>query len=106
MSKCLLAGLLALGLLFAASVVSKAPTFSRWEYLGEANVDGLNDRDNIVVTGARVFQAILIRVENGPMRFDRVVAHFENSDSSPIPMRSMIPPGDQTRVIDMPGKPR
>lgn len=107
MSKGFLTGLVVLGLLFGASVFSKAQPSGRWEYLGEANVDGLYDRDNIVVTGARgTFRAVQIRVEGGPIRFNSVVAHFENGDSNPIPIRAVIPAGGQTRVIDLPGKRR
>lgn len=79
----------------------------RWEYLGEANVDGAVDHDNIVVTGARgEFRAIQIRVEKGPIEFDRVVVHYGNGASEPIPVHAVIPAGGQTRAIDLPGERR
>jgi hypothetical protein len=75
-----------------------------WEYLGEANVDGQVDHDNIKVTAAEgTFRAIRMRVENAPIRFDRVVVHYGNGDSEPIMIRSKIGAGGQTRVIDLPG---
>jgi hypothetical protein len=75
-----------------------------WEYLGEANVDGQVDHDNIKVTAAEgTFRAIRMRVENAPIRFDRVVIHYGDGESQPIMIRSKIGAGGQTRVIDLPG---
>jgi hypothetical protein len=76
----------------------------RWEYLGEANVDGAVDHDRITVTAQRgSFRAIQIKVEKGPIEFDRVVVHFEDGESDPIAIRARINAGGQTRVIDLPG---
>jgi hypothetical protein len=70
-------------------------------------VDGAADHDNIVVTGSRgAFRAILIRVQKAPIEFDRVVVHYGDGDSEPIHIRSRIPAGGQTRVIDLPGSRR
>ena len=41
-----------------------------------------------------------------PRVFDRVVAHFGNGTTVPLQIRSKIPAGGQTRVIDLPGKER
>lgn len=91
-------------LLLSCSAVSLA---QRWEYLGEANVDGSRDHDNIVVTRSRgEFRAIQIRVQRAPIEFDRVVIHYGDGESEPIQIRSRIPPGGQTRSIDLPGNRR
>src|SRR6266481_7465403 len=91
-------------LLFSCHAVAFA---QRWAYLGEANVDGAVDHDNIVVTGSRgAFRAIQIRVARAPIEFDRVVIHYGDGDSEPIQMRSKIPAGGQTRAIDLPGNRR
>ena len=91
-------------LLLSCSAVALA---ERWAYLGEANVDGAADHDNIVVTGSRgAFRAIMIRVQKAPIEFDRVVVHYGDGDSEPIHIRSRIPAGGQTRVIDLPGNRR
>lgn len=90
---------------FSAPV--RAQRQGRWEYLGEANVDGRVDHDNIKVTGSRgAFRAIVIRVQKAPIEFDRVVVHYGNGSSEPIPIRNVIPAGGQTRVIDLPGERR
>jgi hypothetical protein len=91
-------------LLLSSSAVAQA---QRWTYLGEANVDGAADHDNIVVTGSRgAFRAIQIKVQRAPIEFDRVVVHYGDGDSEPIHIRSKIPAGGQTRVIDLPGNRR
>ena len=79
----------------------------RWEYLGEANVDGAVDHDRIEVTAARgEFRAIQLRVEKAAIEFDRVLIHFGDGESHPIHIRKRIPEGGMTRVIDLPGRRR
>jgi hypothetical protein len=79
----------------------------KWEYLGEANVDGGVDHDRITVTAAKgEYRAIQIRVEKGAIVFDHVVVHFGNGSSDPIAIRSRIPAGGKTRLIDLPGNRR
>src|SRR5713226_4330033 len=91
-------------LLLSSSAVSLA---QRWQYLGEANVDGAADHDKIVVSRSRgAFRAIQIRVARAPIEFDRVVIHYGDGDSEPIQVRSKIPAGGQTRAIDLPGNRR
>jgi hypothetical protein len=75
--------------------------------LGEANVDGGVDHDRIAVTAARgEYRAIQLRVENAPVRFDRVVVHYGNGASEPLAIRHRVPAGSQTRAIDLPGQRR
>ncbi len=75
----------------------------RWEYLGQSNVDGARDRDNIRVTARGAFQAIQLRVQGGDIEFQRVVVHFENGADSEVDIRDRIRSGGQTRAIDLPG---
>jgi hypothetical protein len=93
--------ILAATLLLGLATVAQA---QKWVYLGEANVDGAIDHDNIVVTAAKgSYRAIQIRVEKGAIRFDRVVVHFGNGVPDPISIAGRIPAGGKTRVIDLPG---
>jgi len=76
----------------------------RWEYLGEANVDGGMDHDMIRVGRADGrFRAIQIKVQHGAIDFQRVIVHYGNGVDTPVELRYRIPAGGQTRVIDLPG---
>lgn len=76
----------------------------RWEYLGEANVDGNADHDRIRVGESRgAFRRIQILVQNSAVAFDRVVVHYGNGTTYPVSVASRIPAGGRTRAIDLPG---
>jgi hypothetical protein len=91
---------LLIGFTLAASAQPRRGTV----ILGEARVDGGVDHDRIAVTAARgEFRAIRLRVENGPVRFDRVIVHYGNGHSEPIQVRRKVPAGGETHAIDLPG---
>jgi hypothetical protein len=75
----------------------------RWEYLGQSNVDGARDHDNIRVTARGAFRALQLRVQGGDIEFQRVVVHFENGADSEVEIRDRIRSGGQTRALDLPG---
>jgi hypothetical protein len=75
----------------------------RWDYLGQSNVDGRRDHDNIRVNARGAFRAIQLRVQGGAIEFQRVVVHFENGADSEVEIRDRIPAGGQTRAIDLSG---
>ncbi len=75
----------------------------RWQYLGQSNVDGTRDHDNIRVNSREAFRAIQLRVQGGEIEFQRVVVHFENGADSEVEIRDRIRAGGQTRAIDLPG---
>jgi hypothetical protein len=94
-------------LLSGLSLVSNAQRRNnnqeRWEYLGQSNVDGTRDHDNIRVTARGAFRAIQLRVQGGDIEFQRVVVHFENGADTEVEIRDRIRSGGQTRSIDLPG---
>lgn len=100
----------ALLLIFSLCVVANAQgnrrweRQQRWEYLGEANVDGRNDHDRISVgrSDGR-FREIQLRVQRGPIEFHRVVLHYANGGDDEVPVREHIRAGSQTRPIDLRG---
>ena len=76
----------------------------RWEYLGEANLDGDSDHDRIRVDDREgLFRAIQIRVQRAPVDFDRVVAHFESGQSANLRVNAVVRAGGSTRQLDLPG---
>lgn len=75
----------------------------RWEYLGQAHVDGRADHDKISVDNGGSFRAILLEVRDGAIEFNRVVVHFENGADHDTNIRERIPSGGRTRAIDLPG---
>jgi hypothetical protein len=94
-------------LLIVLGLAVTSPGRERWVFLGEAHVDGGVDHDNIKV-GIRdgLFRAIQLRVSGGAIEFQRVVVHFGNGSQEDIAVRSRIPSGGETRVIDLPGERR
>lgn len=93
-------------LVLAASLagLSSAQRFGRWQYLGEANVDGNNDHDRIRVgRDDGRFRALQIHVERAPIEFQRVVVHYRNGGDEELLIRNRIPAGGKTRVIDLRG---
>jgi hypothetical protein len=99
---------LSLLLLFSFSVASNAQRRRdrderRWEYLGQAHVDGRSDHDNIHVNARGGFRAIQFEVRDGAIVFQRVVVHFENGEDHRVEVRDRLRAGERTRAIDLPG---
>lgn len=88
-----------------AAVAQRRPNRGgdRWQYLGQAHVDGQRDRDSISVDDRGTFRAIQLEVRDAPIEFQRVVVHFENGGDHEVEVRDRIRPGQRTRVIDLPG---
>jgi hypothetical protein len=87
--------------------VDNRPQSGGWDYLGQANVDGLRDRDVITVGRADGrFRSLQLRVEAAPIEFQRVVVHYVNGTSEELQLRDRIPAGGETRVIDLRGSDR
>ncbi len=84
-----------------------AETVSKWDFMGEANVNGKQDHDMIKVGGgAGMYRAIQLKVSGGPVHFEKVIVHYGNGTSEPIEVREKIGAGGKTRVIDLPGERR
>ncbi len=80
---------------------------SKWDYLGEANVDHGVDHDRIKVGGGSgMYRAIQLKVQNGPIEFFKVIVHYGNGQKETLDIRENIPAGGKTRVIDLPGERR
>lgn len=94
--------------LLAGALCLATPGFAqKWEYLGEANIDGNTDHDRIRVADREgLFRAIRFTVERAPVDFDRVVAHFENGDDVNLRVNQVVRAGGNSRRIDLPGNRR
>lgn len=89
--------------LLAFSSPSQAQ-YGRMVMLGDAHVDGNVDHDSIHVgRHDGTFRAIQLRVRGGDIRFDRIVVRFGNGTQEQLSIRSIVPSGSATRIIDLPG---
>jgi hypothetical protein len=97
----------ALAMMFVLALATGAAQRYRRDYLGSAHVDGRADHDVIHVgrSDGR-FRAIQLRVQGGAIDFDRVLVHFGNGTTEELVIRSRIPSGGETRLIDLPGERR
>jgi hypothetical protein len=91
------------GLTLATNAQRRGNVQERWQLLGQSNVDGARDHDNIRVNSRETFRAIQLRVQGGEIDFQRVVVHFENGADTEVEIRDRIRAGGQTRAIDLPG---
>ncbi len=91
------------GLTLVTNAQRRNTNQNRWQYLGQSNVDGVRDHDNIQVNARGGFRALQLRVQGGEIEFQRVVVHFENGADSDVEIRDRIRAGGQTRAIDLPG---
>jgi hypothetical protein len=94
-----------IGILFAlAFSAALHAQEGRWDYLGDAHVDGAQDHDSIHVgKHDGRFRAIQLRVSGGAIYFERVVVHFGDHTQEELIIRDKIPSGGSTRAIDLPG---
>jgi hypothetical protein len=92
-------------LLFTMSVGAYAQR-GRWDYLGQAHVDGKEDHDKIQVKNGGSFTALQLGIKGGAIEFQRVVVHFENGNDTELQIRDRIADRGKTRVIDLPGNRR
>jgi hypothetical protein len=96
---------LAVGLAVVA-VLAAAGTAraDRWVLLGERVVNDRLDHDTIAVTGARGdYEAIKLAVRGNPVHFLDVKVHYANGGTQDVSIRSVIPAGGESRVIDLRG---
>lgn len=78
-----------------------------WDFLGSRKVNHAVDRDEIAVTGREgTFTKIKLRVRDRQVTFRDVKVHYANGDVQDIQLRSKIPAGGETRVIDLHGNNR
>lgn len=78
-----------------------------WKMLGAKSVGFIRDRDEIPVRARKgTYRRIKFAVHDAPVEFKNVTVVFGNGERFDVPIRSRIPAGGQTRVIDLPGRER
>jgi len=91
-------------LVLAASIWASADD---WVLLGTRTVALANDRDTIWVgEGMGTFKALKLRVVDRGVEFDHALVTFGNGRTVEAQIRSFIPAGGETRVLDLPGRER
>lgn len=95
--------------LFAALIVSAATPLSAgprvgWEFLGARTVTDRLDHDTLPVTAAQgSFKKLQVRVKGHAVQFRSMKIHFANGEHQDVELRSVIPAGGESRVIDVDG---
>ena len=74
----------------------------KWKLLGFKKVTFKTERDVIVVgSDEGVYKKIKLTVKKSAVRFKDMKVHFANGDIFDVKIRSVIPAGGETRVIDL-----
>jgi hypothetical protein len=86
------------------SVPLTIPSDGEWEKLGvhRVTLDEQSDEFNFPANGP-VLTAIKIRSKKGSINLQRCAIHFSNGDKKTIELRNDIPPGGESRTINLPG---
>ena len=103
MKKYITLGMLSLCLMMSA-LAGAAQAQSRWESLGQRQVDFRNDHDQIDVGRSEGrFKQLQIRVKDAPIEVTRMVVTFANDQTFSPNIKHRFAEGSGTRVIDLPG---
>jgi hypothetical protein len=87
--------------------VASSARADEWVLLGERTVALVSEQDHISVTSEMgMFRAIRIDVRDRGVDFENVQIQFGDGQVMDVPVRSFIPAGGSTRVIDLPNAPR
>lgn len=93
------------GLLLAAATPALVTTQAQaatWVYLGSRRVNGLLDFDRIHVGASRgLFDKIRLKVVGNHLMIYDLDVRYANGANDDIPVRTLIPQGGMTRVIDL-----
>jgi len=92
--------------LFVVSALSYTANAQRFEKLGERKVNFKSDKDQISGIGDGFFNALRIKVSGGTISMKKMVIHFRNGQTQEVELKQNFADGDESRVIDLPGKKR
>lgn len=95
-------------LLFSLSILScggsQHVTADGWTFIGDKWVSFGLDHD-VINTGnvGDAYRQLKVRVTSAPIRILDMKVHFDNGAVQDVSVRSLIPQGGETRVIDLDG---
>lgn len=78
----------------------------QWEVLGSKRIDVRVLEDTIPVAAEGIFAAVGIRVRGNELFIESVRVVFANGETADLAIAAMVPPGDETREIDLAGNTR
>ena len=86
----------------AAALLAGEALAARWVHLGTKTVNVAVDYDTFVVTAGRgKFDRIQLKVRGNDLYIFDLKVIYGNGRSDDIPIRSVIPQGGKSRVIDL-----
>jgi hypothetical protein len=87
-----------------AGAIASPAQAATWVLLGERRVSLLSDRDRVRVGIADgLFSRILLQVDGNAIFMQDLKVTFVNGDTADLAVRVLIPDGDRTRAINLPG---
>ena len=102
-----IAPILFISLLSFSEIKNSAVLLPGWEKLGQRKVNFKVDRDEIFVGRFEgFFDALQVKVKNGPINMHRMIVNFRNGQTTEIELRNNFEAGSESRVIDLPGNNR
>ena len=79
----------------------------KWENLGSKEVKDRSEQDTWHLgTGKGEFRKLKISVQFRPVRFYKFQVTFANGEKQIVEVRNLIPPGGETRALDLNGADR
>lgn len=101
-NKLILASLLMV--FFIASAFT--PASLRWEVIGQKEANYGTDIDILKVHGNDIYKAVKLKVVDAGLNMRDFNIVFENGERMNVPIQRNFQQGEESRVIDLPGKRR
>ena len=85
----------------SCSTTRSVPIEEGWSLLAERKVDFISDKDEIDVSSPHQFTAIKFRVEEKEVRINDLKVTFDNGDRLAPALDLTIPPGQESKLIEL-----
>ena len=92
--------------LFVIPLLTSTTSAQRFEKLGDRKVNFKSDKDQISGWRDGFFNALRLKVTGGTINMQKMVVHFRNGQTHEVELKQNFADGDESRVIDLPGKKR